>query len=351
MSAIAIIGGRPVGIELARQLDQHRISYVLFGARQIAETRRSVPGDLTVSSPWWTNRLRWRDLFDCNPFAKLPAVSYVARLRQISQRLRGEIREQTRVFRMRHDDAQQLNIQTEQEVTKKFAQVVLATGHYQSPRGAEPAFHSDGSVPVIHSAEIHDYQQLMQFSATNEPILVIGKRVTAGQLIVGLYQRDLGCLLSVKTAVEYRRHGGIAALREELYFFWKEPQLWLQPGLKRHSYPVMDGGMTQQLFESGEVEVMPQVTSITAGEVVFADQQRRRCAAVICATGYNPSHELLQPLLNLDPTKVPAVLRYEIEGLPNLFLLGFDNITDHRSRYLRGIRRDAVKLAKRLLQK
>jgi hypothetical protein len=351
MSAIAIIGGGPAGIALARQLDQLGISYVLFEAGQMAETWRSVPADLTVLSPWWTNTLGWRDMFDCNPFAKVPALTYVEHLMRISRRLRGDIRERTRVAHIRKDGSQQWIIQTEQGTAQTFAKVVLATGYYQSPKGAEPAFSSDGSVPVLHAAAIHDYQQLMQFSADKHPVLVIGKRVTAGQLIVELHQRQLRCLLSVKTQVEYRRHGTIAALREQLYFFWEELQLWLHPGLKRNSYPVMDGGLTQQLIESGEVEVMPPVLTVTAGEVVFTDQQRRHCAAIICATGYDPSLGLLQPLLNLAPSEVPAVFQYEVEGLPNLFLLGFDNIADHRSRYLRGIRRDAVILAKRLMQR
>lgn len=34
--------------------------------------------------------------------------------------------------------------------------------------------------------------------------------------------------------------------------------------------------------------------------------------------------------------------------MPGVFLLGFDNLYDHRSRYLRGIRRDARRLARRL---
>lgn len=350
MSAIAIIGGGPAGIALARQLDKLDISYVLFEAGQIAETWRSVPADLTVLSPWWTNTLSLRDVFDCNPFAKVPALSYAEYLMRMSRCLCGDVRERTRVVNISRDNAQQWIIQTDQGSAHTFAKVVLATGYYQSPKGAEPAFSSDGSIPIIHSAAIHDYQQLMQFSAAKYPILVIGKRVTAGQLIVELHQRQLPCLLSVKAPVEYRRHGTIAALREQMYFFWEELQLWLNPGLKRNSYPVMDGGKTQQLIKSGEVEVMSPVLSVTDGEVLFTNQQSRHCTAIICATGYNPNLGLLHPLLNLAMSEVPTVLQYEVVGLPNLFLLGFDNIADHRSRYLRGIRRDAIKLAKRLTQ-
>lgn len=348
MNKIAIIGGGPAGIALASQLDKLNVSYVLFETGKIAQTWRSVPKDLTVLSPWWTNILRWRDLFVHNPFSKTPALLYTEHLIDVAKKLHGEIREHTRVVELIRDQNKQWMIRTEQGNVFKFAKIVLATGYYQSPKNPEPGFTSDGSIPLIHSAFIHDYDQLTQFAESERPLLVIGKRVTAGQLLVELHKRKIRCLLSIKSPIEYRRHGSIASLREQLYFFGEELQLWFHPGIKRNSYPAMDGGLTQCLIESGEIEVLPTIQDVNKGEVLFTNQQKRNCAAIICATGYDPCLSLLKTLFNYLPSEVPQVTEYEVDGLPNLFLLGFDNISDHRSRYLRGIRRDAVKLGKRL---
>jgi hypothetical protein len=42
---------------------------------------------------------------------------------------------------------------------------------------------------------------------------------------------------------------------------------------------------------------------------------------------------------------LPAIQDFELTEASGLFLLGFDNLYNFRSRYLRGIRSDAAKLA------
>lgn len=348
MKQVAIIGGGPAGIALALELDKRKIPYVLFEAGQLAATWNSVPSNLTVLSPWWTNTLRWRDMLSHNPFSKVPAGKYHHYLLDMARNLRGEINQNTRVVHLTRDSSSRWIVHTEHGKMQVFSGVVLATGYFCSPKGAEPEFFSDGTIPILHSSDIKDYQQLQQFLEAKLPILVVGKRVTAGQLLIELHKRHLPTLLSVKSIIEYRRHGIIAALREQLYFFWEELELWLRPGLKRNSYPAMDGGLTQQLIDSGTIELLPTITSVSSGEAIFSDQSKRACAAIICATGYNPCVELLSPWFSSLEHVLPAVQNYKIEGLPNLFLLGFDNITNHRSRYLRGIRQDAVLLARQL---
>ncbi|MBO7942093.1 NAD(P)/FAD-dependent oxidoreductase, partial [Streptomyces sp. S9] len=96
---------------------------------------------------------------------------------------------------------------------------------------------------------------------------------------------------------------------------------------------------------SGQVAIWPPIRGIENGEVVFDDGRRLRAAAVVMATGYRASLGLLPATIALDEFGVPFHREFEVDAVPGVYLLGFDNLYDHRSRYLRGIRCDAARLA------
>lgn len=348
---IAIIGGGPAGIALAAALDALGVGYDLFEEREIGATWRAAPPDLRVLSPWWTNVLRWRDALRGNPFRKPPAGDYLAHLLAIAKTLRGRVRERTRVSAIEPSANGDWELSTEQGERSNYAAVVLATGYFFAPASPQPHIVGDGSVPMIHAARISDYSQLEALRAGDAPVVVVGRRVTAGQLMLELNARGIPCALSLRSAIEYRRHGTIAALRETAYFFWEELQARLRPGLKRSSYPVMDGGATRALVESGEVPIWPRIERIDRGELVLEDGRRAKAAAVVLATGYRAVLDLWPSRAQPDEYGVPAHRDFESAAHPGLYLLGFDNLYDHRSRYLRGIRSDAKRLARLLSQR
>lgn len=342
---IAIIGGGPAGIALAAALDKRAIAYDLFEARQFGATWAAAPPDLRVLSPWWTNVLRARELLNGNPFRKPYAGEYLDHLLRCARDIQGNVRELCEIQSLQKSETGGWILQTVQGHFGPYASVVLATGYFFAPRWPSPATVSDDSVPVLHASQIGNYTQLEQLRSGPNPVVVVGRRVTAGQLLVELHRRGIACALSLRSTIEYRRHGPVANLREAAYFFWEELQARLRPGIKRPSYPVMDGGLTRHLVDSGQVEIWPTIDRIEDGQVCFTDGRRLRASAVIMATGYRAMLDLLpSPIANGD-FDLPPHTSFEVRAAPGLYMLGFDNLFDHRSRYLRGIRFDAIRLA------
>lgn len=352
---IAIIGGGPAGIALAAALDHHCIAYTLVEARQIGETWRRVPPDLTVLSPWCTNVLDLRGLTEGLPLSKLPAGRYVAHLERVAAGLRGTILTNTRALNLEaagHGRWMISLLRESEMITERLEAhaVVLCTGYFDRPAGPRPSFDSDGTIPLRHSAEIDRFELLNRLGDPSKPVLIVGKRVTAGQFLLQLTAAGRMVELSSPSAVEFRRHGVLAWCREMLYYGWEELQLFGNPNLKRDSYPPMEGGECRRLIESGAVTIQPAVAAIQKGRVHFCNGNSAEYGAVLLATGYLPQLALLESLQpnvmqqgkNLPPRLAPG---YELIEHPGIFLLGYDNLRNHRSRYLRGIRSDARELA------
>lgn len=344
---IAIIGGGPAGIALATELDDRGLSYALYEKGRLGETWRSTPHDLRVLSPWWTNVLHRGAMLQGNPFRKPSARAYLSHLLDIAADLGGSIHQGCPVSAMRRqEEGWELTIGP--SVAGPFESVVMATGYFSSPRGPSPEIPNDGTIRTLHAAEIRDYSQLDDLRQGESPVVIVGRRVTAGQLMLELTARGIPCALSTKSSLEYRRHGRVAAAREGAYFFWEALQATLKPGMRRPSYPVMEGGRTRQLIESGQVQVIPRILEVSAGSVLLEDGRRLAASALIYATGYEANTRLVPRHVPLDEYGVPVHDGFQIVGMPGLYLLGYDNLYDHRSRYLRGIRADARRLAKRL---
>lgn len=346
---IAVIGGGPAGIALGLELDKRSIPYDLFEARQLASTWRSVPSGLHVLSPWWTNVLQLQHALAGNPLRKPRAEVYLAHLDAMASRLGGQIFTDCQVDGLRSDGSGHWILDTARGVRGPYSKVVMATGYFSTPRQADPLISTDGSLAMVHAAEITDYSALEAMRDGDLPVVVVGRRVTAGQLLLELEERDIPTALSIRSAMEYRRHGLWASVREAAYFFWEELQARWIPNLRRPSYPVMEGGRTESLVTSGKIAVLPTIRSIENRELLLEDGRKIRAAAVILATGYHPGLGLLPGSLAKDEYGIPSNRDFQISAMPGVHLLGFDNVYDHRSRYLRGIRADAGRLADLLM--
>lgn len=339
---VVIIGGGPSGLCLARYLKMSGHRVLVLDRGKIGSTWRQTPPELSLLSPWWTNTMSLSGLFRFNPFARVRAADYLKHIKDLERCLAVEVKEGFEAVALQSQSDGTWTVVGKHGSAIQANNVVVATGYFSHP--FVPGFEkSDGSVPCSHAAEIHDYDVALS-NGFGRKILVVGKRVTAGQLMLALHARGCRVQLAVRGPVEFRRGGWFGHLLDQVYFFYETFRIRLQPSVQADSYPPMDGGACRELIESGQVEVVAVPRSIVSGHVHLADGRCVTPDRIILATGYRPALDLLGDV-EKSKNGLPNTKRFEIESMPGVFLLGFDNLRNFRSRYLRGIRADAKQLA------
>lgn len=347
---VAIIGAGAAGLAASRQLSRMSIPHCILEQGQIGESWRSMPDALRLVSPWWANALALRDVLKYWPFSLISVRDYAQYLEDYARRFRPPVVVDCRVLKIACPLApgERFVISTSQgDIRARL--VVCATGYFFSQAPPVPPPDADGSVPVIHAAAFPGADRVAQISQ-GAPIVVVGRRVSAGQLMVELADHGLKVLLSTRSKVEFRRDDALGAMKDYLYYFYEEILMALRPELKAPSFPVMDGGRTRQLIASGQVKVVGPIASIRDGMVVMSDDTAIRAGLVINATGYRPAMSYLDDaaFIARAPDGLPACEGWESSSTPGLFFIGLDNRPNYRARTLRGIRRDCKGLARQL---
>lgn len=344
---VVIVGGGPAGLSLAAHLCEAKIETLVLERGRVAESWWHYPPTMRLLSPWWTNVLETRDAFKRSPFAIVAASIYREYLLAYAARRRLPVRERSDIVALQPESGR-WRLHSGSGEAWSAACVVLATGYFSAPREPRPGFESDHSIPVVHAARVEDYDA---FAAAHRgrTVVLVGKRVSAGQLMVELYRRGVRIVLSARRPIRFRRGDAIGRLRDQLYFFWEWLRIRAQPRLKANSFPVMDGGETEALLGDGRVPLVGPIRSIAAGHVHTVDGERFPADLILLATGYRPALSLLEGWVSLDPESgLPAMDGFRVRDYPGLYLLGFDHLYNFRSRYLRGIRADAARLAREL---
>lgn len=228
--------------------------------------------------------------------------------------------------------------------------LVNATGYFSNPLTPDVPGMRRSSVPHAHVAEYGDparVSELIRKPTGN--ILIVGKRLSAGQTMLELHDAGFDVSLSHRAPIEFGTN--------ELgwwFFFRVFPYLeWLRlkrAGAKAVSTPVrMPGGRCRELVLSGKVKCLGEVREFGAEDVAFADDRREQFDLVIFATGFRPALQHLEPLgLETHPSGGPVLNDLESVSARGLFFIGLDHGRNFQSRFVRGIRNDAAFLAEQL---
>jgi putative flavoprotein involved in K+ transport len=127
-------------------------------------------------------------------------------------------------------------------------------------------------------------------------------------------------------------------------------KLMLSAGRARALDVRMAGGRAKQLIQSGAVATFPAIARFEKDAVVFTNGERLTPGIVLYTTGFAPAlrHLAKLDLMLCSETGTPLAHQMESTSVPNLFFLGFEMLRNFQSRFLRGIRNDAVVLADRI---
>ncbi|MBB6522704.1 flavin-containing monooxygenase [Pseudoteredinibacter isoporae] len=340
-----IIGAGPAGLSVAYHLKKLGVEFALLDREGVGSSWKRMNDSLKLVSPWWTNMLPGTALNPFYAFKKHSRSSFVKYLESYykEKELGPLITENVNAVRKGEEG---YLLETSNGEIKCRA-VVCASGYFGNPY--IPEIESDGSVDVFHASSFKNVDQLLERGVSS--VLVVGRRVTAGQLAEELCSSGISVSLSSRGGVEVKKNDTLyGALREQVYFFWESLKLFCKPDLKGDSYPVMDGGKIRGYICSGEIPVYGAPKSIESGQVFLEEGiHPLNVDTVWLATGYQPKLEYLEGLdLAIQDGEMAEISSHLEEEYPGLYFIGFDNLFNFTSRYLRGIRRDSRRIADRV---
>jgi len=344
-----IVGAGPSGLSLAYQLQKKRISYIVVEKKNVGNSWSHMADSLHLVSPWWTNCLSGTFINPLIALKKHSGKQYLSYLERYSGIHKLNIQENFDVTEISTVDNDFMVKSQDCVINAKL--VVLCTGYYSTPYVPIITHENDNSIPFLHASKFKNVKCLKDDFPGVKKILIVGKRVTAGQLMVELHEAGIDVDLSVRGRVIVKDNDTfLGRLKEQIYFFWEFLRIKFQPNLKVNSFPEMDGGKSSELIQSGEVRTFEIFHKIENGKV-YMGTGNESYDLIYFATGYLPNISLVNFNNEPDYKTIRISDSLELETTSGIYLLGFDNITNFRSRYLRGIKQDAKLLSKILVKR
>lgn len=338
-----IIGGGPAGLATAyRFVRRGGIDFTIIERGSIGHSWQLMHDSLLLLSPMWVNQLPGHRFPLRRSFSKIPKADFIDYLRSYAERYDMPLQTDTDVLEIAADDGV-FQLHTSAGLIRSRS-VVNATGYYCSPH--MPEFEAnDGSVPLMHAADYKSPQQVASMTATNGRILIVGKRVSAGQLLEELDDAGFTLGISVRGPIETRPGGLRGIIKENLYYIKEMLRFRIDPYIRQNSLALMNGGKTDRIIRSGRLRQHPTIDRIDAGEICFSDGSRDNYDLVICATGFETAFPHLTNLLD-DQAPMLRQLRMGAHlSVPGLFFVGVDNLINFKSRYVRGVAADSALVA------
>jgi cation diffusion facilitator CzcD-associated flavoprotein CzcO len=343
-----IIGAGPAGLALAFELKRRGVeSLLLESGAAVAHSWANMPTHLKLVSPWKANHLPGSDSRCFPPNHEMTVAEYCSVLQQYARLNQLPVVTNATVHDVTRRTGDGFVVHTSAG-TFNTPLLVNATGCFANPFTPKFLGARESSLPQFHFATFRDAEQLRK--TIDKPgglVLIVGKRLSAGQALVELVDAGFEAALSCRGPIQF----GAGPIGWWMFFrihpALERLKLRLKGTAARGFPPVMPGGRARRLIQNGRVKTFPDIARFENRRVVFTDGCSLQPNAVLYATGFRPALTHLVPLgLKLDErTGQPALRGFESADVPGLFFLGLDGLRNFRSRFIRGIREDAALLA------
>jgi thioredoxin reductase len=347
-AGVVIIGAGPAGLCLAAHLQQRRVPFRILDMGSPGESWRRMPPGLMVVSPWKTNWLSPDDGGRYSGDAQLTRVEYLQYLRDYAAARAVHVEANCQVLSV---SATGNGFSVVTARGSFFCRIVVnATGYFSNPvRPAIPGA-EDTAIPQLHYAEYRGPEQVRSMAKANPSVLLVGKRLSAGQCLLELNEAGIQVALSHRTAIQFGCSDWLWPIAYRNFALLEAMKLRLFGNNASRLDVRMPGGRTKRLIGSGAIPAYPAIVRFEREVVIFEDGRELRPGLVLYATGFAPELKHLEALqLQVcRETGVPLCHGMESIDAPNLYFLGLDMLRNFQSRFLRGIRNDAVVLAREL---
>ena len=349
---VLIIGAGPAGLALAYELKQRGLqSVILEASPRVGDTfQRMAEG--TSYGPWINNLLPgptfvvpWYDVL-----RRTRRDEYAFYLERYAHMNDLSVKTSTRVTGMARDGVGDFVVST--NVGDFSAPVVVnATGYFSNPLDPRYPGASQSRIPQIHAAQYREPSTVRDILGKNSgSVLIVGKRLTAGETMRGLCDAGYNVALSHRSPIKSMYWPWLQACVFPLTQMLEELRVRVLPRARPWNLQVlMNRSDHIPLIDSGRVRLFPDIHRFEEQAVVFRNGQRETFDLVIYATGYLPAMAHLEGFVGLDPsTGYPPIYDLQSREMPGLYFLGLVDSRTFRSQFLRGLREDATYLAEKL---
>ncbi|OUR97077.1 hypothetical protein A9Q84_12155 [Halobacteriovorax marinus] len=336
-----IIGAGAAGLASARELQYRNEDFIIIEKGLPGESWRNMPEHLCLISPWQANHLEDSKDHRIERSVRQESADYANYLSEFTKLRKFPISNNTTVIRVTKDDELFL-IETSKGLFT-CNNLIYAGGHFNNP--SYPSYFNKikDEIKCIHFKDFKSARELKEQGIRS--VLIVGKRLSAGQLIVELSNEGIACDISIRSKLEF---GARPFIFNFFLKFVDEIENLLFKFMTPSKNPVdvkMESGLERKYIESQKVLVQRDIDGAKDGTIYFQGGKSKSYDLVIFATGFNPHIKPLENL-NLNDSFPKLNNNFESTSCPCLFYVGFPGQTNFRSRFLRGIRSDVKQLVK-----
>jgi thioredoxin reductase len=342
---VLIIGAGPAGLALGAELENRGIDCLIVEKGNIANSWERMPQRLKLVSPWKCNWLSRSDRKRFKANAQLTRAEFLDYLRDYATAHALPVQTSCEVLSVAREQ-KGFTVSTSRGAFNAGI-IVCATGYFSKPVRPPINGAATTAIPQLHYAEYRGIEQVRRSVPCAGMLLVVGKRLSAGQTMLELVDAGFRVALSYRSPIRFGVNERLWPVVYRIFPYVEAVKLKLGRGTVGKLDVRMPGGRTEKLIRSGTVKVFPPISRFERDTVVFEDNRRLQPALVFYATGFAPAVDFLGHLERpvCDEMGAPRVRDMESLTVPNLFFLGFEMLQNFQSRFLRGIRQDAIALA------
>lgn len=340
--SVVIIGAGPSGLALGSALRARGVEdYVILEKGRVGESWRQMPTRLKLVSPWKAN---WITRDSRNQFAandQLTRLQFVDYLGRVASRAElaiithcevHTVQKREKLFRARTSRGD-----FEADV------VVNAAGYFSNPRVPEIPGAETSAIRQVHYAELAN----VDTSKVGGLVLIVGQRLSAGQTALEFFDAGARVAISHREPIRFGAGDWLWPVAYRLFPVVEAIRLKVFRGPGQKLDVPMQGGRVRKLIESGDIATYPAIERFERDKVTFTNGEALKPDLVIYATGFAPTLRFLEalPIDVHQDTGMPVTREMESVSVPNLFFIGLEMLQNFQSRFLRGIRNDAIQLA------
>jgi putative flavoprotein involved in K+ transport len=322
---VIIVGAGGAGLTLAFHLKQLGIqTLILEKHNQVGSSWLNMPEHLNLITFWQSNALLENDLPLYDSYRAHSAKEFAQYLNDFANKHEINICFNHEVLSS-EKNGNCFMVHTVEKSFKARA-IVHCEGYFNNPRA--PHFKiGENPPPIIHFNQFKNAKDISSF----KNICVVGKRLSAGQVIEELVKSEQGqkIYLSRRSPIKF----GAPPLIFK-FFLKNLPFIELIMSIFVSSKKVIEVPMSYELKRiiENNVEIIEDITKVAHQKIFTVDNKEMNIDLIILATGY-------------EDKKISFKNNFESATEANRYYLGVSNQRTFASRFLRGIRDDAPILA------